>query len=215
VGRRPEITHRALPRGGAGHPLPFWLENRAALAAAASLGRGTGGESGLVATSLFRVNARPTKPIAIKIAPPIISQSGNSIDESKPIYFPFALARCISTSAEESHPLNSLAPLATILKDVFTFGIGGACLKPHCLFAYDAVQKTDERALIVVRMKLATHLALRFQPELDRTVWDPNLRSEGSLIPSVKARWPTALSLRQRCFEIAAAASPEAAAARS
>jgi hypothetical protein len=49
-----------------------------------------GPESGLVATSLLRVNARPRKPIVVKIAPPIISQCGNSIDESRPIYFPFA-----------------------------------------------------------------------------------------------------------------------------
>src|SRR6478672_7638813 len=39
--------------------------------------RGAGGsESGLVATSLLRKNARPRKPIAIKIAPAIISQCG-------------------------------------------------------------------------------------------------------------------------------------------
>ena len=41
---------------------------------------------------------------------------------------PLCLQPRISTSAEESHPLNSLAPLATILNDVFTFGIGGAFL---------------------------------------------------------------------------------------
>jgi hypothetical protein len=40
-----------------------------------------------VAASLFRVNARPRKPIAIKTAPAIISQWGNPIDESRPIYF--------------------------------------------------------------------------------------------------------------------------------
>jgi hypothetical protein len=79
------------PRGGAGHPLPLWLEESSRLGSGGIFGRGTGGESGLVATSLFRVNARPSKPIAIKIAPPIISQCGNSIDESKPIYFPFHL----------------------------------------------------------------------------------------------------------------------------
>jgi hypothetical protein len=76
-----------------------WLFLR--LEESSSLGRGgifepgTGGsESELVATSLFRVNARPRKPIAIKRAPPIISQCGNSIDESKPIYF-FALGSSV------------------------------------------------------------------------------------------------------------------------
>ena len=67
-------------------------------------------------------------------------------------------ARRISTSTEESHPLNPLALLATILNDVFTFGIGGASLKFHCLFAYDAVQETYERAFIVVRMISPGHL---------------------------------------------------------
>jgi hypothetical protein len=57
-------------------------------------------------------------------------------------------ARRIATSADESHQLNSAAPLATILNDVFTFSVGGTFLKLHCLFAYNA---TQERALIVVR----------------------------------------------------------------
>jgi hypothetical protein len=47
--------------------------------------------------------------------------------------------RRMATSAEESHPLNFLAPLATILNDVFTPGVGGPFLKQHCLFTYDAV----------------------------------------------------------------------------
>jgi hypothetical protein len=33
------------------------------------------------------------KPIAIKMAPPIISQCGNSIDESNAIYFSFAFGQ--------------------------------------------------------------------------------------------------------------------------
>jgi hypothetical protein len=60
-------------------------------------------------------------------------------------------ARRIATSADESHQLNSVAPLATILNDVFTFSVGGAFLKRHCLFAYDAVQETNQRAFIVVQ----------------------------------------------------------------
>jgi len=52
--------------------------------------------------------------------------------------------RRISTSAEELHPLNPLALLATILNDVLIFGVGGAFLELHCLFAYDAVQETFE-----------------------------------------------------------------------
>jgi hypothetical protein len=51
-------------------------------------------------------------------------------------------ARRIATSADESHPLNSAAPLATILNDVFTFSVGGAFLKLHCLFAYNTAQET-------------------------------------------------------------------------
>jgi hypothetical protein len=82
---------RYLARGGAGHPLPLWLEESSSLGSGGIFGR-CAGESGLVVTSLFRLNARPRKPIAIKIAPPIISQCGNSIDESKLIYFPFAFS---------------------------------------------------------------------------------------------------------------------------
>jgi hypothetical protein len=48
----------------------------------------------------------------------------------------------IATSAEEPHPLSSVAPLATILNDVFAFSVGGAVLKLHCLFAYNAIQET-------------------------------------------------------------------------
>ena len=47
----------------------------------------------LTAEFLFCRKARPMNPNATKMAPPIIS---NSIDESRPIYFPFALSR-IST----------------------------------------------------------------------------------------------------------------------
>jgi hypothetical protein len=60
--------------------------------------------------------------------------------------FPSPSVRRIATSAEESHPLNSVPPLATILNDVFTFSVGGTFLKLHCLFAYNAVQETYQRA---------------------------------------------------------------------
>jgi hypothetical protein len=66
--------------------------------------------------------------------------------------FPLHLQpRRIATSADESHQLNSAAPLATILNDVFTFSVGGAFLKLHCLFAYNAAQETYQRAFIVVQ----------------------------------------------------------------
>jgi hypothetical protein len=66
-------------------------------------------------------------------------------------YFTSPSVRRIATSAEESHLLNSVAPLATILNDVFTFSVGSAALKLHCLFAYNAVQETYQRAFIVVQ----------------------------------------------------------------
>jgi hypothetical protein len=45
---------------------------------------------GLFSTgSAFLRNAKPKNPTT-KTAPAIISQCGNSIDESKPIYFPFS-----------------------------------------------------------------------------------------------------------------------------
>jgi hypothetical protein len=69
-----------------------------------------------------------------------------------PFIYPSPSGRRISTSAEESHPLNSVAPLATILNDVFTLSVRGAFPKVHCLVAYDAVQETYQRAFIVVQM---------------------------------------------------------------
>jgi len=71
----------------------------------------------------------------------------------QPIHFisPSPSVRRIATSAEESHPLSSVAPLATILNDVFTFSVGGAVLKLHCLFAYNAIQETYQWAFIVVQ----------------------------------------------------------------
>ena len=53
--------------------------------------------------------------------------------------------------------LNSVAPLATILNDVLTFSVGGAFLKLHCLFAYDADQETYEWTFIVVQMMSPGH----------------------------------------------------------
>jgi hypothetical protein len=89
----------------------------------------------------------------------------------------------VSTSAEESHPLNSPALLATILNDVFTFGIGLAFLNLHCFFAYDAVQETYERAFIVVQMmSRATHLPLLLQPDLDQLT---DGHSTAQTIPSI------------------------------
>jgi hypothetical protein len=85
--------------------------------------------------------------------------------QARPVSLSFLRLQPVSTSAEESHPLNSPALLATILNDVFTFGIGLAFLNPHCFFAYDAVQETYERAFIVVQMiSRATHFPFSFSP---------------------------------------------------
>ncbi len=61
-------------------------------------------------------------------------------------------ARRISTSAEKSHPLDSVAPPATILNDVPTFSVRRAFLDLHCLLACDAVHQIDEGAFIVIQM---------------------------------------------------------------
>src|ERR1700730_14592196 len=63
--------------------------------------------------------------------------------------------RRISTSAQESHPLNSITPPTTILNDVRTPSAGSAFLDLHCLFAYDADQQIHQRAFIVIRMMWA------------------------------------------------------------
>jgi hypothetical protein len=73
------------------------------------------------------------------------------LDRTFAVISPSPSVRRIATSADESHPLNSAAPLATILNDVFTFSVGGAFLKLHCLFAYNAVQENYQQAFIVVQ----------------------------------------------------------------
>ncbi len=64
-----------------------------------------GSDSGLVAACLFRVNTSPRKPIDTKIAPAIISQCGNSIDQSRSIYLPFAFGRSTRASRNSVGPL--------------------------------------------------------------------------------------------------------------
>jgi hypothetical protein len=64
----------------------------------------------------------------------------------------------IPTSAEESHPLNSAAPSATVLNDVVAFRVGHAFLNVHCLLAFKAAQEIDQRAFIIVQMKVLQSL---------------------------------------------------------
>ena len=59
-------------------------------------------------TSSPRINARPRKPIAIKPTPPIISQCGKSIDQSKPIISP-------SPSPRSQKPLVLASPPSAAL----------------------------------------------------------------------------------------------------
>jgi hypothetical protein len=89
------------------------------------------------------------------------------------IISPSLSAHGISTSAEEPYPLNSAAPLATILDDVAAFGVGGAFLNLHRLFANETAQELYQRAFIVVQMISPRHFVqasfpLRLQPEPDR-----------------------------------------------
>ncbi len=72
-----------------------------------------------------------------------------------------ASARRISTSAEKSHPLNSVAPPATILNDVPAFRVWGAFLKLHRLAANNAAKEIDQRAFIVVGRP--AHFSFAFQ----------------------------------------------------
>jgi hypothetical protein len=84
------------------HPLPLRLEEPSGLGSGAIFGRSPAGDSGLDSTSLCRVNARPGKAVAIKLAPPIISQCGNWIDESNPLISPSALVPFLVPTARPS-----------------------------------------------------------------------------------------------------------------
>jgi hypothetical protein len=76
-----------------GHSLPLRREELSNLGSGGMWECGTvGSETGLVAACLFRVNTRPRKPIATKIAPAIINQCAKLIDESRAIYFAFAFS---------------------------------------------------------------------------------------------------------------------------
>jgi len=78
------------------------------------------------------------------------------------------LSNRVPTSTEEPHPLNSVAPLATILNDVVTFGVGGAFLNLHRLFANDADQEIYQRAFVVVQWDFSSprpaHFPFAFSP---------------------------------------------------
>ena len=70
-------------------------------------------------------------------------------------------ARRIPTPAEKSHPLNSVAPPATILNDVPTFSVGRAFLDLHCVPAYDAVHQIDQGTFIVVQRMSSRFVGLQ------------------------------------------------------
>jgi hypothetical protein len=53
---------------------------------------------------------------------------------------------------EESHSLNPVTPLATILNDVIAATVGRAFFNLHRLPADNATHKVDQRTLIVVQM---------------------------------------------------------------
>ena len=101
------------------------------------------------------------------------------------LYSPSPSGRRISTSAKEAHALNSAAPLATILNDVLTFSVGGAFLKLHCLFAYDADQETYEWTFIVVQMMSPGH-------SHRRETWKPLLLKKLPLTTNLLLRGPPA-----------------------
>jgi len=104
----PSLSAPALQAGGWPCTVircPSWREESSRRGSGGIWGRGTGGsESGLVAACLLRVNTRPREPIAIEIAPAIISQYGNLIDESRSIYFLFAFSPSSTTARKGFRP---------------------------------------------------------------------------------------------------------------
>ena len=57
----------------------------------------------------------------------------------------------VPASTEKPHPLNSPAPLATVLKNFVSIAVWGAFLDLHRLFADHTVQEIDQGAFIVVQ----------------------------------------------------------------
>jgi hypothetical protein len=66
----------------------------------------------------------------------------------------------ISTSAEQSHQLNSFTQFAPILNDVSSLSVGSTFLQLHRLLAYNAAQQIDQGAFIVVQMTSARFVGL-------------------------------------------------------
>jgi hypothetical protein len=85
----------------------------------------------------------------------------------------------LTAAAEESHQLNSGAPLATILNDVVAFRVGRALLNLHCLFANKAAQQIDQGAFIVIQMGFFGHPS-HFQPFISPS---PSARQHNGNIP--------------------------------
>jgi hypothetical protein len=69
----------------------------------------------------------------------------------------------LTTAAEESQQLASTAALATILNHIAAFRVGDAFLNLHCLFANNAAQQIDQRAFIVIQMRIFRNPS-HFQP---------------------------------------------------
>jgi hypothetical protein len=63
----------------------------------------------------------------------------------------------LTAAAEEPHQLNSGASLATILNDIAAFRVGHAFLNLHRLFANKAAQQIDQRAFIVIQIRIFRH----------------------------------------------------------
>jgi CheY-like chemotaxis protein len=66
-----------------------------------------------------------------------------------------------SSSAEQPHPLDSVAEATTILNDVHSFLVRGAFLELHWLVANNAAKEIDQRAFIVVGRR--GHFPFAFQ----------------------------------------------------
>jgi hypothetical protein len=137
------------------------------------------------------------------------------LDRTLAVISPSPSVRRIATSAEESHSLNSVAPLATILNDVFTFS-PSSTKRRGCAAATQAqpkVEGNDPRAkdsgltLGEVRRgqypsrRAATLNKSQSQPAIATTITIDNTVRLKRLRMSI-ARVPKMQTLRYLCFAL-------------
>lgn len=118
---------------------------------------------------------------------------------TRPASFARARKTALSAWAHKAHPLNSIAPWATILNDIVALRVGRALLDLHCFVAYGTAQKIDQRAFVVVQDISFSRCSARLEPRANRQSGTLQMAREIDADRLAKVRIPTSHKLRRGC----------------